>query len=55
MDKETLYRMADAVSLHFPLTAQIKNTIRQEKLMQVESDALLINPARWYSRASEGR
>lgn len=45
MDKEISYRMADAISVHFPLTAQIKNTSRQEKLMQVESDVLLINLA----------
>jgi len=46
VDKETIYRMADVISLHVPLTAQTKNMIRQEQLMQMKSDALLINTAR---------
>ena len=46
VDKETIYLMADVISLHVPLTAHTKNMIRQEQLMQMKSDALLINTAR---------
>ena len=46
VDKETIYRMADVITLHVPLTAQTKNMICQEQLMQMKSDALLINTAR---------
>jgi len=46
VDKETIYRMADVISLHVPLTSQTKNMIRQDQLMQMKPDALLINTAR---------
>ena len=46
VDKETIYRTADVISLHVPLTARTKNMIREEQLMQMKSDALLINTAR---------
>jgi D-3-phosphoglycerate dehydrogenase len=46
VDEETIYRTADVISLHVPLTAQTKDIIRREQLMQMKSDALLINTAR---------
>ena len=46
VDKETIYRRADVISLHVPLTFQTKNMIRREQLVQMKSDALLINSAR---------
>lgn len=46
VDKDTIYRSADVISLHVPLTAQTKNMIRYEQLKQMKSDALLINTAR---------
>lgn len=45
-DKETIYRMADVLSLHVPLTTQTKNMIQKEQLLQMKPDALLINTAR---------
>ena len=46
VDKETIYRTADIISLHVPLTAQTKNMIQWGQLMQMKADALLINTAR---------
>lgn len=46
VDKEVIYHNADVISLHVPLTARTKNMICQEHLMQMKSDALLINTAR---------
>jgi D-3-phosphoglycerate dehydrogenase len=44
--KEDIYRHADVISLHVPLTAQTKNMIRREQLMMMKKDALIINAAR---------
>lgn len=44
--KEDIYRQADLISLHVPLTAQTKNMIRREHLMAMKPDALIINTAR---------
>jgi D-3-phosphoglycerate dehydrogenase len=44
--KEEIYREADLISLHVPLTAQTKNMIRDEQLMMMKPTALLINVAR---------
>jgi D-3-phosphoglycerate dehydrogenase len=46
VDKETIYREADIVSLHVPLTAQTKNMVRGEHLRQMKHDAMIINTAR---------
>ncbi len=46
VDKETIYREADVISLHVPLTAHTKNMIRLEHLMQMKSDAIIINTSR---------
>lgn len=46
VDKETIYREADVVSLHVPLTGQTKNMIRHEQLLQMKHDAVIINTSR---------
>ena len=45
-DKDTIYREADIVSLHVPLTGQTRNMIQREQLELMKPDALLINTAR---------
>ena len=44
--KEEIYHHADVISLHLPLTAHTKNMIRREHLMQMKSDAMIINTSR---------
>jgi len=44
--KEEIYRHADVISLHVPLTAHTKNMIRAEHLSLMKPDALLINASR---------
>ncbi len=44
--KDDIYREADLISVHVPLTVQTKNMIRREQLLQMKPDALLINAAR---------
>ncbi len=46
VDKETIYRNADVISLHVPMTVQTKNMIRREQLLQMKADALLVNTSR---------
>lgn len=46
MDKEEIYRHADVISLHVPLTVHTKNMIRAEHLSLMKPDALLINTSR---------
>lgn len=46
VDKETIYREADVISLHVPLTAQTKNMIHREHLLKMKQDAMIINTAR---------
>lgn len=46
MSKEEIYRQADVISLHVPLTSRTKNMIRKEHLLQMKSDALIINTSR---------
>ena len=46
VDKETLYREADLISLHIPLTGQTKNMIRYDHLKRMKPDAVLINTSR---------
>ena len=46
VDKEVIYRQADLISLHVPLTAQTKNMVRREQLLMMKPDALLINASR---------
>jgi D-3-phosphoglycerate dehydrogenase len=46
VSKEEIYRSADLISLHVPLTGLTKNMIRREQLLQMKRDALLINTSR---------
>jgi len=46
VEKEEIYRNADVISLHVPLTSLTRNMIRHEQLMQMKSDAIIINTAR---------
>ena len=45
-DKETIYREADIISLHVPLTAQTRNMISEDELAMMRPDAILLNTAR---------
>jgi len=44
--KEKIYKEADVISLHLPLTNLTKYLIRKEQLFQMKSDAILINTSR---------
>jgi D-3-phosphoglycerate dehydrogenase len=46
VSKEEIYRHADVISLHVPLTVHTKNMIRREHLVQMKSDAMIINTSR---------
>jgi D-3-phosphoglycerate dehydrogenase len=46
VNKETIYREADVISLHVPLTGQTRNMIRREQLLKMKNDAIVINTAR---------
>lgn len=46
VNKETLYREADLISLHVPLTPTTRNMIRREHIETMKPDVLLINTAR---------
>lgn len=46
VEKEVIYREADIVSLHVPLTAQTKNMVRREHLLRMKPDAMIVNTAR---------
>jgi D-3-phosphoglycerate dehydrogenase len=44
--KEEIFCQADVISLHVPLTTNTKNMIRREHLLQMKSDAMIINTSR---------
>jgi D-3-phosphoglycerate dehydrogenase / 2-oxoglutarate reductase len=46
VDKETIYRESDVISLHVPLTKATKNMIRKEQMEMMKPDAILINTCR---------
>ena len=46
VDKMTIYRESDVVSLHVPLTGQTKNMIGYDDLKSMKSDACIINSSR---------
>lgn len=45
-DKETIYREADVITLHLPMTPSTKNMIRYEHLRMMKPDAMIINTSR---------
>jgi len=45
-DKEEIYKQADVISLHLPLTKHTKNMIRAEHIALMKPDSILINTAR---------
>jgi D-3-phosphoglycerate dehydrogenase len=44
--KEDIYRQADLISLHVPLTPQTHNMIRKDHLLSMKADALIVNTSR---------
>jgi len=46
VDKETLYRESDAITLHLPLTAATRNLISVRELAMMKRSAVLVNTAR---------
>ena len=44
--KEEIYRHADLISLHVPMTVQTKNMIMREHLLMMKPDAMIINTSR---------
>jgi len=46
VSKEQVYREADVISLHLPLTGKTKNMIRTEHLRMMKEDAIILNTAR---------
>lgn len=46
VSKETIYREADIITLHLPLTARTKNMVRREHLEMMKPDAIVINNSR---------
>jgi len=46
VDKPTLYREADVVTLHVPLTRRTRNLVGAEELAMMQPNALLINTCR---------
>lgn len=46
VEKEVIYREADVISLHVPLTTETNNMIGFDQLQLMKKDALLINTAR---------
>ena len=46
VDKETIYKQADIISLHVPLSRTTRNMITTSEISLMKSDALLINVAR---------
>jgi D-3-phosphoglycerate dehydrogenase len=46
MDKQTIFREADVITLHIPLTPQTRGLIGTTELEMMKSDAILINTSR---------
>ena len=44
--KEQIFKEADIISLHIPLTHLTKNMITEEDLFSMKSDAIIINTSR---------
>ena len=46
VEKEQIYKEADIITLHLPLTNHTKNMIRKEQLYSMKTDAIIINTSR---------
>ncbi|MDB3897589.1 phosphoglycerate dehydrogenase [Candidatus Pelagibacter sp.] len=46
VDKEKIFKEADVITLHLPLTSLTKNLIKQEHLILMKKDAIIINTSR---------
>jgi len=46
VDKDTIYRQADIITIHTPLTVKTKNMIKKKQLKIMKRDAIIINTAR---------
>jgi D-3-phosphoglycerate dehydrogenase / 2-oxoglutarate reductase len=46
VEKDVIYREADIISLHVPLTVKTKNMIKQKELRIMKSNAIIINTSR---------
>ena len=46
VEKETIYREADIITLHLPLTKETKNLIGEKELAMMKPNAILINTSR---------
>ena len=46
VNKERIYKEADVISLHIPLTKLTKNLIQKEQLRSMKKDAIIINTSR---------
>jgi D-3-phosphoglycerate dehydrogenase len=46
VDKETIYKESDLITLHLPLTHQTKDLITERELMLMKKDSMIINTSR---------
>ena len=46
VSKEKIYKEADIISIHTPLTSETKNMITKDNLLSMKKDAVIINTAR---------
>ncbi len=46
VDKETIYKEADLITVHIPLTVKTKNMIKRDSLILMKPDAMIINTSR---------
>jgi D-3-phosphoglycerate dehydrogenase / 2-oxoglutarate reductase len=46
VDKETIYKESDVITLHVPLTKETNNMVTKKQLKMMKSDAIIINTCR---------
>jgi len=46
VDKEQIFKEADIITLHLPLTGLTKDSIKEKQLMSMKEDAIIINTSR---------